>query len=312
MSGIFRWRSALGAADLAFFATVVLVWGSSFLPLRLQLGEVAPEVSGVWRFAIASAIMFGWVLVAGHRVRFSATDHARFVLLGALLFSLNFASAYYSGFYLTSGLIAVVFSLASVINPLLAAALSRKLPEPRVVVGALLGVAGVALLFGPEIVAVRASSDTMLGLGLALAATVLFCAGNMFSAAFQRRGLAVLSASSWSMFYGMLWFAGIAILRGETFTVEWNARYLLSILWLAIPSTVFAFAAYLTLLGRVGAGRASYSTVLVPVVALAMSTAFEDYTWTISAALGVLFVLIGNVVVLSVGAQAKPTAASRA
>ena len=312
MSGIFRWRSALGAADLAFFATVVLVWGSSFLPLRLQLGEVAPEVSGVWRFAIASAIMFGWVLVAGHRVRFSATDHGRFVLLGALLFSLNFASAYYSGFYLTSGLIAVVFSLASVINPLLAAALSRKLPEPRVVVGALLGVAGVALLFGPEIVAVRASSDTMLGLGLALAATVLFCVGNMFSAAFQRRGLAVLSASSWSMFYGMLWFAGIAILRGETFTVEWNARYLLSILWLAIPSTVFAFAAYLTLLGRVGAGRASYSTVLVPVVALAMSTAFEDYTWTISAALGVLFVLIGNVVVLSVGAQAKPTAASRA
>jgi drug/metabolite transporter (DMT)-like permease len=306
----FRLRSALSPADFALFATVALVWGSSFLPLRLQLGEVAPEVSGVWRFTIASAIMFGWLLVAGHRIRFGAADHARFVLLGALLFSFNFASAYYSGFYLTSGLIAVVFSLASVINPFFAAAISRRIPEPRVLIGAVLGVAGVALLFGPEIVAVQASSDTALGLALALGATLFFCTGNMFSAAYQRRGVPVLSANTWGMLYGALWFAAIAVIRHEPFVVEWNARYVLSVSWLAIPSTVIGFAAYLTLLGRVGAGRASYSTVLVPVVALAVSTLFEGYAWSLSAALGALLVLVGNVVVLS-AAPSSPAVPSR-
>lgn len=314
MSRIFRWRSALGAADLALFATVVLVWGTSWLPLRLQLGMVAPEVSGVWRFAIASAIMFGWLLLARDRIRFGPADHARFVLLGGLLFSFNFTLAYYAGFYLTSGLLAVVFSLASVIMPLLAAVRARKRPEPRVLAGAVLGVAGVALLFGPEIAATHASRETAVGLALVFGATLLFCTGNMFSAAYQRRGIPVLPANTWCMVYGTLWFAAVAFMRGEIFTVEWSARYLLSIAWLAVPSTVIAFAAYLTLLGRIGAGRASYSTVLVPVVALAVSTLFEGYAWTISAALGVLFVLIGNVVVLSVGsrAQATPKAASRA
>jgi drug/metabolite transporter (DMT)-like permease len=204
-------------------------------------------------------------------------------------------------------LIAVVFSLASVINPLLAAAINRKLPEPRVLVGAVLGVSGVALLFGPEIITMKVSSGTLLGLALALAATLFFCIGNMFSVAYQRRGIPVLPANAWCMAYGTLWFAATALLRGESFTVEWTSRYFLSVAWLAVPSTVVAFAAYLSLLGRVGASRASYSTVLVPVVALVMSTLFEDYVWTIFAAAGVLLVLIGNVAVLSDGAQAQAT-----
>jgi drug/metabolite transporter (DMT)-like permease len=107
------------------------------------------------------------------------------------------------------------------------------------------------------------------------------------------------------MLYGALWFAAIAVLRNEPFVIEWSARYVLSIVWLAIPSTVIGFAAYLTLLGRVGAGRASYSTVLIPVVALAMSTAFEGYSWTLSAMIGVLFVLIGNVIALSASPPAS-------
>jgi drug/metabolite transporter (DMT)-like permease len=300
--GIPRWRSALGALDLALFGVVVLVWGTSWLPLRLQLGVVAPEVSGVWRFALAAAIMFGWLLIARERIRFDLSDHVRFVVLGAFLFSFNFLLAYYGGFYLTSGLLAVVFSLASVINPLLAAAIARTLPEPRVLIGALLGVTGVALLFGPEIAATHASRETAIGLAFVFGATLLFCTGNMVSAAYQKRGISVASANTWCMVYGALWLALVAMLRGEPFIVEWSARYLLSILWLAIPSTVIAFAAYLTLLGRVGAGRASYSTVPVPVVALVLSTVFESYIWTAAAALGVLFVLIGNVVVLSKGA----------
>jgi drug/metabolite transporter (DMT)-like permease len=294
-------RLALSAVDLALFATVVSVWGSSWLPLKLQLGVVAPEVSGVWRFGFAALIMFGWLFVAGERIRFGLADHLRFVLLGALLFCFNFLLAYYSGFYLTSGLLAVVFSLSAVINPLLAGVIWRTWPEARVVFGAVLGAAGVALLFGPEVLAAEANRDTAFGLALVFTATLFFCTGNMFSAAYQQRGIPVLPANTWCMFYGTLWFTLIALLRGQLFIVEWSARYFLSVAWLAIPSTVIAFAAYLTVLGRIGAGRAAYAMVLVPVVALAISTIFEGYQWTLPAALGVVLVIAGNAIVLTRG-----------
>jgi drug/metabolite transporter (DMT)-like permease len=197
-----------------------------------------------------------------------------------------------------------VFSLASVINPLLAAALGRGALDARVVGGALLGVGGIALLFGPEIAATEASRDTAWGLMLVLVATLIFCAGNMFSSAYQQRGLAVVPATAWGMLYGTGVFALIALVRGEPFIVEWTTRYVVSVLWLAVLSTVIAFAAYLTLIGRIGPGRASYSTVLVPVVALAISTVFESYAWTLAAALGVALVLAGNVLVLSPRRQA--------
>jgi drug/metabolite transporter (DMT)-like permease len=293
------WRARISAGDLVLFFTVVAVWGSSWLPLRLQLGVVAPEVSGVWRFAIASAIMFAWVGVARERFRFSFADHLRFATLGLTLFSLNFVFAYYSGFYLTGGLIAVVFSVASVINPLLAAALGRGALDGRALGGALVGTAGIALLFGPEIAATEASRDTALGLALAFIATLSFCIGNMFSSAFQQGGMPVVPANAWGMFYGTSLMAGAALVRGEPFIVEWTARYLLSIAYMTLASTVIGFFAYVTLIGRIGPGRAGYATVLVPVVALIISTLFENYVWTLVGALGVFLVLAGNALVLS-------------
>ncbi len=293
------WRATVSAADLTLFATVVIVWGASWLPLRLQLGVVAPEVSGVWRFAIASAVMFVWAELAGERLRFPFADHLRFMVLGVTLFSLNFLGAYYAGFYLTSGLLAVIFSLASVINPLLAAVLGRGAFDLRVLLGAGLGVAGIALLFGPEIATTHASQQTALGLALALGATVSFCIGNMFSSAYQQGGMPVVPANAWGIFYGMVLMALVALVRGEPFIVEWTARYLFSIAWLALAGTVIGFFAYVTLIGRIGPGRASYATVLMPVVALALSTLFEQYHWTLAAALGVVLVLAGNVIVLS-------------
>ena len=299
MQPLHPWRANIRAADLALFVTVVIVWGTSWLPLRLQLGVVAPEVSGVWRFAIASAVMFVWAAIVGERLRFPFAEHLRFLVLGATLFSINFVCAYYGGFYLTGGLLAVIFSLASVINPLLAAALGRGALDLRTLLGAVLGVGGIALLFGPEIATTSASAGTGLGLALALIATSSFCIGNMFSSAFQQGGMLVIPANAWGMFYGALLMALFALAHGEPFIVEWTARYVLSILWLGLAGTVIGFFAYVTLIGRIGPGRASYATVLMPVVALAMSTAFEQYHWTPAAAFGVLLVFAGNAIVLS-------------
>jgi drug/metabolite transporter (DMT)-like permease len=298
-------HGALSAADYALYATVVILWGASWLPLRLQLGVVSPEVSGVWRFLVGGLIVFGWLIAVKGRIRFPLADHARFAILGATMFSFNFVSAYYAGYHLNGGLLAVLFSLTAVVNPVYAAVLGRGGLNLRIVSGALIGIFGVALLFGPKIVAGEGQAGTLAGVLLMLLSIFIFSTGNMFSAAFQARGLPVLSTNAWSMLYGTAFIALMALAQGQPFIVEWTPQYILSILWLAVAGTAIGFFAYVTLIGRIGTGRTGYVTVLMPLVALILSTFFEGYVWTIYAFGGVALVLIGNAIVLSAPSTPK-------
>ncbi len=297
-------HGALTTADYTLYVTVVLLWGLSWLPLRLQLGVVSAEVSAMWRFLLGGLIVFGWLIAVRGRVAFPVADHARFAILGATMFSTNFVLAYYAGYHLNGGLLAVLFSLTAVVNPLYAAALGRGGLSLRIVAGALTGVVGVVLLFGPKLIATDAQAGTLTGVICMMLSVFVFCTGNMFSAAFQAKGMPVLSANAWSMLYGTLFIAIAAFLKGEAFIVEWTAQYVLSILWLAIAGTAIGFFAYVTLIGRIGTGRTGYVTVLMPLVALVLSTLFEGYSWTIYAFAGVALVLAGNAIVLSTPSKA--------
>jgi drug/metabolite transporter (DMT)-like permease len=299
-------HGALTAADYALYITVVVLWGAAWLPLRLQLGVVSPEVSAVWRFLLGGLIVFGWLIAVKGRVRFPLADHARFAILGLTMFSFNFVSAYYAGFHLNGGLLAIIFSLMAVVNPIYAALLGRGGLSLKIIAGALIGVIGVALLFGPKIFAADGQAGTLTGVLLMLLSVFIFSTGNMFSAAFQARGLPVLSANAWSMLYGTGFIALFALARGQSFIIEWTPTYVLSIFFLAVAGTAIGFFAYVTLIGRIGTGRTGYVTVLMPLVALVLSTFFEGYEWTIYALAGVALVMIGNAIVLS--SPAKPKA----
>ena len=150
---------ALDGTTLALYAAVVLVWGVSWIALKAHLGVVAPEVSALWRFMIAAAIMLAWVGARGERMRFPLRQHTAFAGVGLCMFSFNFVLFYYGGISIPSGLLAVVFSLASVLNLVLGALLFRQRVEGRVAAGALVGTLGVGFLFWPEI-AGRASTGT--------------------------------------------------------------------------------------------------------------------------------------------------------
>jgi drug/metabolite transporter (DMT)-like permease len=287
--------------DYGLYALTVISWSASWFAISLQVGVVSPEVNLVWRFGIATVLMFAWVAFSGRRLRFSAADHLRFVALGMLLFSTNFVFFYYGALYLVSGLLSVVFSLASVINMLLGAIIMRERPSPRILAGGLIGFAGIALMFFPEIAAHGLSGSTMVGLVLCICGTLCFCTGNLVSAANQRRGLPLISTSAWSMLYGTLFCALLALLFGRPFIMEPTVSYVGSLVFLAVVSTVMAFAAYLTLLGRIGAARAGYATVIFPIFALLISTLLEGYVWSVYALAGLVLVAAGNVLVIRGG-----------
>ncbi|CUU43213.1 putative amino-acid metabolite efflux pump [Blastochloris viridis] len=274
-------------------------WGTSWYAMKLQVGTVAPEVSVMWRFVLAALVMFAWAALRRLPLRYPPADHARFALLGLLLFSTNFVLFYHGARWLPSGLLSVIFSLSSVGNVLLAAALFGTRIEAKVVGGALLGAGGVALIFWPALAGTRLDAGTAAGLALGVVGTVSFCLGNMVSARLQQYRVPVIAATAWGMAYGVLLLAAASLVAGHSFAIDLSPAYVGSMLWLVGPSSVLAFAAYLTLLGRIGPARAGYVTVLFPLVALAVSTAVEAYVWTLPAIAGVVLVLGGNLLVLT-------------
>ena len=294
-----REAAGFGALDYALYAAVVFLWGTSWIALHMQLGVVAPEVSLFWRFSIATLIMAAWVILTRTPMRYAARDHLRFAGLGLTIFSLNFLFFYYGGLSTPSGLLAVVFSLASVFNMLLAAAFFGQRPDGRRIFAAVLGFAGVGLMFAPQLMGANLSGPAFYGLLLCIGGTISFCLGNMVSLTNQRRGIPIAAATTWGMAWGTLFLLVFSLARGQTFTIEPTWHYLGALAWLATFASVLAFAAYMTLLRRIGPARAGYSTVLYPVVALAISTVVEDYIWTPAALVGLASVIVGNLVMLS-------------
>lgn len=288
------------------YALTVLFWGTSWLAVKFQLGVVAPEVSVAYRFLLAALLTFPICLALRRPLRFPPRDHAFIALQGLLLFSTNYVLIYLSSQYLTTGLVAVVFSTVVVFNIFGAAVLFRTPVEARVLAGAACGVAGLALVFWPEIAAFDIAQHGTRGLLLALAGTASASCGMLASAWNQRRrALPVFQTNAYGMLYGALIMTAFCLLRDSEFAFDTSPLYVWSLLYLAVLASVVAFWTYLTLVGRIGAERAAYATAVFPLVALALSTVFEGYVWTVSAAAGVALVLAGNVVILG-----KPRAAT--
>jgi|SRR6185437_3918675 drug/metabolite transporter (DMT)-like permease len=284
--------------DYALYTVSVLVWGFSWIALHYQIGQVAPEVSVIWRFATASPLMLLLAAWRGERLRFRLAEHRYFLGLGAAIFSTNFVLFYYAGAHVASGLLSIVFSLASIGNVALGSLIFGTRVERRVLAGGVFGVVGVALMFYPELGGMRLDIAALIGLALSLAGTVCFCIGNMLSLAAQRRGLPIFATIGWSMAYGAGLMVLFSLARGDRFTLEWSATYLGGLLYLSVIGSVIAFSVYFTLLGRIGAARAGYTTVMYPVIALIVSTFAENYRWSLLAVLGLAAVLAGNLLVL--------------
>jgi drug/metabolite transporter (DMT)-like permease len=280
------------------FATSALIWGSTWLAITFQLGQVAPEVSVAYRFLLAALVLAAFCTWRGGSLRFNARVHALLALQGMLMFGLNYVAVYRAEQYVTSGLVAVLFSVI-VFTSLIGTRIAFRTPMTRrALAGATLGVGGVTLLFLPEVRSAAERADALTGIAFGIAATVLATGGNLVTMRMQRAELPVLETTAIGMAYGALTAALVAIMIGAPWTFEWTLAYVGSLAYLALFGSVIAFGAYLTVLKRIGAGPSSYTAVLTPVLAMLLSSLVEGYRWSAAGVLGIALAIAGNVLVL--------------
>ena len=282
--------------NLFLYGLVVLIWGTTWIAITAQANVVDPVVAVFWRFLIAASCLLVGLLLTGHLRRFALRDHLFCALQGLCVFGLNFLCFYHAISYINSGLESVIFSMAVLFNAINSRLFFGQKIVAQFFPAVVLGFLGMFLLFWQDLSSTHLQGKTLLGVGLCILGTYGFSLGNMISTRHQKRGLEVLSSNAYAMSYGTLWMSLFAASQGMQFIPAWNLQFSLAVGYLAIFGSVIGFSAYFMLVGRIGAGQAAYSTLLFPLVALSISTFWENYHWSLTAILGVICILLGNLV----------------
>ena len=286
------------------YFVVLLAWGSSWFAISFQLGDVVPQVSIVWRFLLASIILFIWCYFRGLKLSFPWQDHLSWLLLGFFLFCVNYICAYFGTFYLASGLVCLIFSTLTLFTVFNGFIFFRKPIRLPILIGAVVGIAGLSIIFSNEI----SSTDWSLESGVVkgflwmLLATFFASIGMLLSGQFQARKMPLVQSNAFSMLYGSMILISYITVSDVSFSFNTSYSYVISLVYLALVASVIGFGVYLKLVGNIGADKASYVNIFTPTIALLLSTLFENYEWSWVGLIGVLLIIIGNIIVL----YAKP------
>ncbi|PCJ48835.1 MAG: EamA family transporter [Gammaproteobacteria bacterium] len=281
------------------YIVTVLIWGSTWIAIEFQIDEAPVVITLFYRFAFAFLLMLIFALWRKLPLSFKAKDHGFFFLLALMNFSMNYFILYEAQKYLNSAMTSIAFSTMLLINIINTRIFFGVRIKPKVYLGAVVGLAGIFLLFYPTIAAQNFDRSSLIGLVLVLAGTLVASLGNMVSVRNSRNGLPILSANTWGMFYGSAILLAVIMIRDVSFVFPATTSYWISLSYVTIFGTVIAFASYFMLLRNLGPERASYVIVLFPVVAIIISIFVEDFQITPYVLGGILLVALGNIIVLT-------------
>jgi len=304
---IMAFQRTIPLLNIALYAACVLIWGTTWFAIKMQLGVVEPEVSLTYRFGLATLVLIAYAVATKRPLGLPKSDHGFAMLQGINMFGLNYVLTYYGTQYISSGLVAVLFTTLTFMNLGNERLFFGVRADKRILIAAVAGLAGVLMIFLPELATLSSGPHRLLGMAMVIAGTYFASLGNMVAIRNTRRGIRATTMSIYGLAYGTAGLALSALIRGQEFTIEKTGEYIGSLLYLAVLGTAVAFVCYLELIRRIGSARAAYTSVLIPLVALAISTFLEDFHFTAVSSAGVVLVLAGNALALSGRLKARPT-----
>lgn len=282
------------------YLVLTLIWGSTWIVILGQFGVVAPEVSVFYRFVVASFFAFLFCWFKKTPLRFSKSDHFWFAVQGICNFSINYMLTYHAEELVTTGLVAVAFSALPYYNAIGMFLFFRKKPDLRTVSAMLLGGVGLLLIFQNEL---KFDPKSISGILFALAGTFFASLGNLTGMRHLDRKLPVFASLTWAMFYGAVFSGLYCLVLQKEFVWDLSLKFNASLLYLAIPGTVVAFGFYFHLISKVGAAKAAYTSIMIPILALLLSYFFESFQWTNQVTVGLLLAIAGQFLILKKSKQ---------
>ena len=285
--------------NIFLFFIALFCWSPTWYVIKFQLGVVDPLVSVFYRFFSAAIIIFIYLILNKKKLSFSLNHHVWFLFFGIGLYSLNYIFLYLSNAYLISAFPAIVFSTMVIMNILGEVFYFKKKATTKTLVGATIGMIGIIIIFNQEIFNFNFNNDSHIGLFLALIGTFCASTGNMIHQRNLNKGFPLIETIAYAMLYGSLVTLLITQVKGTELLFEFTFSYIVSLAYLSIVGSIFAFIFYLKLLENIGPARSSYIGVVMPVIALIISTIFEGLEWTIDLIIGLPILLIGAVLVIN-------------
>lgn len=298
-------RSLLEPRIFFPFMLVTLIWSSTWIVIRDQLGFVPPSWSVVYRFVVAAAAMFTIVLIRRQPLRLDRTGWIIAGAMGLFQFCLNFNFVYRAEAFIASGLVAVIFALLIVPNAVLGWLFLKKPVSLSFILGSMVAIVGVALLFANE----HGGGDShavVMGVALTLCGVVSASIANVIQASDAAKAQPILSVLAWSMLIGAVIDALWAFATVGPPVIDMRPAYLAGVAYLGIMGSALTFPLYFGVVREIGPGRAAYSSVLIPIIAMALSTVFEGYHWTAFAIAGSVLALLGLVIAMRAKAAPLP------
>ena len=278
------------------FIIFTAIWGSTWIVIRDQLGTVPPQWSVAYRFiiaAIAMALVAKW---KGESLRLGRGALLAAAFLGFAQFCVNFNAVYLAEQHITSGVVATVFALLLIPSTLMAWAFLGHRPSSRFVWSSLVAVLGIGLLFVHEFRQHPARADEIaLGIGLTLIGMIGASAANVFQAREEVRRFPLFSMLAWSMIMGAVMNILIAIAIAGPPVFDSRPGYWLGVFYLALPASVLTFSLYYPVVRKIGPAKAAYSSAIIPIIAMAFSTALEGYKWSPLAIAGAVLAIGGMI-----------------
>jgi drug/metabolite transporter (DMT)-like permease len=285
-------------ADFAAIAICTLAWGTTWYAITLQFGVVDPVISIVYRFALASAVLFAWCATRREPVLLTPAQHGAAFGVGVFNFAINYALVYWAEERVTSAVVAVAFAALAFVNlAMFRFAFGQR--APGLAWGAaLLGLAGVGLMSWQEVAHANMDARALGGIALALIAVLAASVSNLFARRGDMAGSPVAASTAWAMAYGAACLAIYAVATGKAWAFDASPTYVLSLLHLALVGSVLAFLLYYGLARRRGYATASYISALTPPLAMLISALFEGKNWGVMALGGVALVILGQALLL--------------
>lgn len=292
--------SILAPRVLIPFIIITVIWGSTWIVIRDQLGVVPPSWSVTYRFLLAGIIMLGVAVAKRESLSMTRAQHSFAILFGVMQFSVNFNFVYRAEHYITSGLVAVVFALLVVPNAVFARIFLKQKMQPAFVIGSVIALGGLLLLFIHEAQRDPGNmSATILGVVLTFAGVISASIANVMQASQRAHGVAMPVMLGWGMLWGTLFNMGLALATAGPPVIDMRIGYVAGVAYLGIFASAIAFSLYFKIIREIGPAKAAYSSVIIPILAMLISTVAEGYRWSALAIAGCVIALAGLVVALS-------------